>query len=415
VKNLFTLITILLLASRLTLAGGFQINEQGARAMAMGNAFTALANDPSSLYFNIAGMSQLTGFNMQIGTTLIAPSASFRGPSPKVNESSMVSQVFTPSTLYATYQINSDFSVGFAFNTPFGLGTKWESDWVGRFNNLDTEVRTFTLNPAVSYRITDELSVGAGFIYAFGDVMIESARRLSFFNGEATIHLEGTETSAFGWNAGVLYKPMKDLSFGLSYRSEVVYGFEGTAKTTNAPAQLASSLPAGDITAELVTPQQFTAGVAVSPMQKLMVTADFQYIMWSSYDKLEVLYTSGKVLTSSPKEYEDVFILRLGAEYALDPTLDLRAGFVFDKNPVKDERVDPLLPDADRLAFGVGLGYDLTSDLTVDLAYLFIRFQERTITNSKVNNSGNSDAFEPLNGTYNSTANLFGLTFSYKF
>ena len=53
--------TIIILGTSLLFAGGFQINEHGARAMALGNAFTAIANDASAVYWNAAGLSYLNG------------------------------------------------------------------------------------------------------------------------------------------------------------------------------------------------------------------------------------------------------------------------------------------------------------------------------------------------------------------
>ena len=107
------------------MAGGFQINEHGARAMGLGGAFTAIANDASAVYWNDAGMTQLSGTNFMLGTALIAPSAEFRGVSPSVDKNYMKSDVFFPPHFFAS-AINNSFSVGIGFTTPFGLGTEWE-------------------------------------------------------------------------------------------------------------------------------------------------------------------------------------------------------------------------------------------------------------------------------------------------
>ncbi|HYV40752.1 MAG TPA: hypothetical protein VEO02_03075, partial [Thermoanaerobaculia bacterium] len=46
---------------------GFQLNTQGARAMGMGLAFTAVANDPSAIFFNPAGLGWQKHFEAEVG------------------------------------------------------------------------------------------------------------------------------------------------------------------------------------------------------------------------------------------------------------------------------------------------------------------------------------------------------------
>ncbi|MDP1994804.1 MAG: outer membrane protein transport protein, partial [Ignavibacteria bacterium] len=140
IQKLNTALCAFLLLCSTAFGSGFQINEHGARAMAMGGAFTAAALDPSILYFNNAGITQMSGFKLMMGTTLIAPSSTFRGISPKVNETKMESQLFTPIHFYATYQITDQLYAGLGFNNPFGLGTKWPSAWDGRFVSLEIAV-----------------------------------------------------------------------------------------------------------------------------------------------------------------------------------------------------------------------------------------------------------------------------------
>ncbi|MCK6612925.1 MAG: outer membrane protein transport protein [Ignavibacteriaceae bacterium] len=397
-----------------TFAGGFQINEHGARAMAMGGAFTAMVNDPSSLYFNVAGMAGLRGWNATVGTTLIAPAASFRGPSPSIAETEMEKQLFPPSHLYLTYEISDGLVAGLSVNNPFGLGTRWSEDWVGRFSSIEADLQTFSFQPSIAYKVMDNLSVGVGLLYNLAHVKLDRAIGFAPFQGEGTILLEGSESGAFGYHIGVAYQPFSALSLGLSYKSEVEYAFEGTATTTGVPAALTGRVPEGDIEATFVSPQQFVFGLGYQVTKDLLITADYQFVGWSSYDSLKVDFKNAAYTDlASARLYEDTYILRFGAEYAYNQTLDLRCGFLIDNNPVPDEMVDPSLPDSDRLGFSFGFGYQLTNTLSLDASYLYLRFAERTITNSDVNYA--SSGFAPLNGTYNSTGNLFSVTFNYSF
>jgi long-chain fatty acid transport protein len=383
--------------------------------MAMGGAFTAAALDPSILYFNNAGITQMSGFKLMMGSTLITPSSSFRGVSPKVNETKMESQLFTPIHFYATYQITDQLYAGLGFNNPFGLGTKWPIGWDGRYVSMEIEVRTFNLNPVIAYKINDNLSVGVGLQYAFGDVLINRDVKIpSAYLGEtiANVDMKGDASSAMGFTAGLMYRTDCNLNLGVAYRSEVKFDFKGTATSTGGSALAASSLPAGDIEASLTTPQQLVVGVSYQATPKLLLSTDFQWVGWSSYDSLKVNFVDAtKTDIASPRMYENNYAIRFGANYQYDDLLDLSAGVLYDKNPVKDQFVDGTLPDADRLGFSIGAGYKVMSNLSVDVSYMFLRFFERTISNSMV--SRVTYGFEPFNGTYNSTANLFSLSLSY--
>ncbi|MCL4279287.1 MAG: outer membrane protein transport protein, partial [Ignavibacteriaceae bacterium] len=277
------------LFAEVNLAGGFQINEHGAKAMGLGGAFTAIANDASAIYWNSAGMTQLSGTNFLLGSALIAPSSSFRGVSPAVDISRMKSHAFFPSHLFITHSFTESFSAGLGLTTPFGLGTHWSNGWIGRYLALETELKTFWVPITFAYSPVENLSIGAGFIYSFADVLITRNNSQAPFAGDAYVELEGSDNFAYGYTFSLMYKPIKDFSIGASFRSEVEYEFEGTATVTGAEQlQEIDAFPGGDVTAKLTTPMNIVGGVAYQVIPQLRLSADFQWIAWSSYDSLNV-------------------------------------------------------------------------------------------------------------------------------
>ena len=404
------LFTLFVLGASTIYGGGFQLNEHGARPMGLGGAFTAIANDASAVYWNGAGLSFLEGTNFVLGSAMIAPITSFRGVTPSIGKTNMDEQIFFPPHFFVSHRISKEFAVGVGVSAPFGLETRWPSDWIGRYLAIQTKLTTFSVPLVVSWAITDNLSISVGGSYSYATVLIKQAVSLAPFEGDAFVKLEGDETAAFGYNFGVMWKPVKNVSIGGSFRSEVKYSFEGTATPTG-PEQLASQLPSGDISAELTTPMNIQVGVAVNLMKQLRLSADFQWVGWSSYDVLAVDFKDPNIEDlASPRDYKNTYILRLGGEYAVNDALSILGGVYYDKDPVDPENVSPSLPDADRLGLSVGIDVKLLENLGIVGSYLFIRANELTVTNSREEYTPGGSKF---NGTYDTKANLLSLSLYY--
>ncbi len=411
---LFLFIVSAMLISTNIYAGGFQLNEHGARALGMGGAFTAVANDPSAVYWNGAGLSFIKGTNIVFGASFIAPNSKFRGVSPDITEYRGKNLLFYPVNFFASRQLNDKFTVGLGFTTPYGLGTEWDDNWIGRYLAVETSLQTFIITPVIAYKPVEAFSISAGFVYSFANVLITKKNSIGlnpgdpvFINSDAFIHLEGDDKFAWGFTAGLMIKPTNFLTIGASYRSEVNYGFEGTA-TVEAPEQVLSRVPQGAITAELTTPQNIVGGIAVDVSDKLKLSADFQYIGWSSYDKLEVVFTDANYVSSSPRNYDDSYILRLGGAYKLNDKTTFLGGVYYDKIPVSTEFLNPSLPEGNRIGLSLGIEAHIFDNLTVQGSYLFIRGQQLTVEDSEEIYSPGGSKF---NGTYNTYANIFGLSF----
>ncbi len=397
-------ISLLLIPASLT-AGGFQLNEHGAKAMAQAGAFAARADDPSAIYFNPAGIAFVNGVQLYAGATLIFPQVSFFGPL-QLNtnaESKMVNQTFTPINFYGTYQINDKLTAGIGVNNPFGLGTEWNSDWVGKYITTKVNLSTYFFTPTVGYKITNDLAVGVGLNYVTGKVTLSRDVAIPFDSPPPVATLSLSANSV-GFNVGVLYKISDLVSVGASYRSQVKLNATGSASFSPNYSQL--SLPTGDISSSLTLPATAFVGIAYKPMDNLQLEADYQYVGWSSFKDLTVTFKVDNSVSSSPENYQNSYILRIGGQYTIND-LQLRAGYLYDRSPIQSQYLYPLLPDANRNGLNIGAGYKLTENLRVDVSYMFLKFDQR-----KAENTVPSLNFD---GTYNASANLVGIDFGYTF
>ena len=401
--RLASLVMLLALTGVLAFAGGFQLNEHGARAMAQGGAWVARAYDVSSIYFNPAGLTNVQNLEVMAGTTFIIPAITFYGPR-QLNSNApteMVSQTFTPVNAYVGYKLMNKLAVGIGVNNPFGLGTEWKSDWVGRYLTQKIDLQTWFISPTVAYELMDGLSLGVGVNYVTGTVKLKQAVPIPFNSPEPQISMNLDASSAFGYNAGVLWQATPKISFGASYRTSVKIDASGPA--TFAPDYALLPLPRGNVKASLTLPATGYVGVAYKAMSNFELEADYQYVGWSSYKELVFHFADGSTETA-PKNYQDTYIIRVGGEYTWEK-FQFRAGYLYDHSPVQTAYVDPLLPDANRNGINLGLGYKLTSALTIDVSYLYLKFDQRTATGTVVN----------FDGVYNSYAHLIGIDFGYSF
>ena len=396
-----------ILGSASAFAGGFQLNELGSRAMAQGGAFAARASDPSAIYFNPAGLGFQSQAEIYLGTTFILPQVSFYGPvadanDPAIkNQTKMVNQTFTPVGLYAACPLTDNIHVGFGVINPYGLGTEWPSDWVGKYNTTKVDLQTFYYTPTVAYKISDQLSIGAGLSIVTGSVKLQQEDIVISTDTHVTIDM--TSKTAYGFTAGIQYKITPDISAGVSYRSSVKMNASGSADFN--PQLSVVNVVNDDVTSSITLPATGFVGLAYKVSPKLEVEADYQYIGWSSYKQLEIDFKNDPTKNViAPKDYSNTYMIRIGGEYTMDD-LKIRAGYLYDHSPVASAYVDPLLPDANRNGVNVGLGYQFTKNISADVSYMFLKFDQRQAVNTVDN----------FDGTYNALANLIGVSLGYTF
>ncbi len=405
IRKLFASLAIIAVWASSAFAGGYQLNETGAKATAMGGAFVARADDPSAIFFNPAGLSYLKGLNVMLGGELILPSTTFRSLGPISTQTDMNSISFFPPNAYVTYSMDNGLGFGVGLFTPYGLGTDWPTNWPGNTIVTKITLQTFYINPTISYSYKHLVSIGVGFDYVLGSVGL-AQKVATPFTTEPTATLKGNGNGS-SFNFGVLVTPVKEISVGFSYRGRAnLKATDGTLSFSDLGALTGQSQFAnGTVSTSVPLPATWFLGVAYKG-DRYSVEADYQWVGWNAYTSLNLNITQGNTTNekSIVGDYNNSYIVRVGGDYKISDMFTARAGVFYDKNPIPDMYLEPLLPDADRLGLNVGVGVNVTHNMAIDASYMFLPFKQRTITNSAIG----------FNGTYNTTANLLGIDISYR-
>lgn len=414
------LILILLLPASFLLASGFSIYEQGNRSTGMAGAFIARANDPSAVFYNPAGLTNLSGWQIQVGTTMIQTQFAFTGPTSMDSRFYTRAQkgLFFPSHLYLSYALTPKLSLAFGFYSPFGLASEWgtnDNPWVGRLLATRTELKTFFYNPTVAYRLTDNFSLAVGASLVRSNVDLE--KDIFFTPRNLFGHSKLTaDATGFGFNVGLQYRLLRRVHVGLTYRSSVNLDFNnGTAaftfpKTSNpiVNQEVAAYFPTSTkAKSKLTLPASIGLGLAYDFTENLSFELDYVYTGWHSFDQIKVRFdqpVAGQTESVNPRNYKDSYSLRFGLEYRLDKHLTMRAGYCWDYHAVPAAYVEPTLPENDRHNYTIGLGYRM-NHLSLDIAYHILLQDDREVKGSVYD----------FDGIYTGIANILGLTLGFAF
>jgi len=400
---------------------GFAIYTQGASTLGQGAATIAHTDDPSAIFWNPALINKLQGTQIQLGTTIIFPSRKFEsdisGDTFKTEP-----DVFYPSTIFITHKFNDKISAGLGAFNPFGLATKWPDDWEGRYIATNSEMRTYNINPVVSYQIIPQLSFAAGLDFLILDATLEKKINMLFFGipADGNQKFEGDGTG-FGYNLGILFEPHKDISIGASYRSEIKVDIDGDATfdlPSGTPSVISTLFPDTPGNTDITLPQQVHVGIYYKGFDPLTFEVALRWEGWSSYDQLKIKLDKpvvGSKTSVSKKDWEDTYSVSLGAKYQLNDSVALLAGYLYGGNPIPDKTFEPAIPDANTHLFTVGTSIK-HKQFKVDLAYGYQKLQNR----NKDNDVGAESSIPGIldaraNGNYKSHLHMVGVSLTYTF
>ena len=432
-------------------AGGFFLLPHGARTLGRGGAGAVGVHDLNALWYNPALLGGVEGNLLMLDATLVGQSVTFsRAPrtldngdvityQPVDNEASALP---VPQLGFATDLGQPDLRLALGAFAPNAAASKYPVKGPQRYTIIDTEGSTLlTVELAAAYRLTDWLWVGAGFQNVI--VNLRLVNMVSGYpgavgdpeDGDFDILLQTELAAVFNpsGNLGVFVGKPEGIQFGLSAQLPVQIKDDEAKVTQRLPDHVLfdqAEIKGDTVAGEFDFPWIVRAGVRWAA-PRWDVELNLVYEGWSTLDKIRTTPDNIEVenvpgvgtipvgALSINRDFQDLFSLRLGGDFEVVPeVLTLRAGAAVEQSAIPTKTLSVLQVDANKLALGLGATIVAADGVEIDVGYGHIFYETTEVTDSAVlqlNPTNPKGAIAVGNGTYEASADLFGLGVRYGF
>jgi long-chain fatty acid transport protein len=420
------------------MASGFQIREDSVQAMSRSQAGSASEDgDAAVVANNPAAMSMFDKVTVQTDVTAIDLSGTFTGgghdaagqPLTGGNGGNAGDTTPVPA-FHFIMPVGGGFTFGAAFTAPFGLKTEYDPGWVGRYQALESEVKTMDLTLSGAFKFNDMFSIGASVIgqraddtlsnaIDFGAILAQGGAPVLPQSEDGTVKVHATNNSV-GWDVGLLFRPGSNTNIGLNFRSRIGQNLTGNA-VFNVPSVVQAILAANPQTANLglftntaananvATPSVATFSITQKLNDSFALSANVERTNWSELQNLTVKFANPYQAPSTEVfNWSNSMEYALGMDWKFAPTWVLRAGIARDETPTNNATRDPRLPDNNRLLLSFGLGWTPNANASWNLGYSRINIDTPTVNDATVTGS-------TLAGKFSADANLFGISGQFSF
>ncbi len=450
--SLFIGLALFLATSSTAFASGFAIIEQSVSGLGTAFSSGAAATDASTVFFNPAGMLLLEGQQVTAGVHFIFPSAKFDSDEatnaldghvpPFINtdlgggDGGNGGETAVVPNFFYTNKLSDKVAIGLGITAPFGLRTDYNKTWVGRYHAVESDVKTININPSVAFKLTNEITVGAGVSAEYMDVTLSSMidGGLVYYgatgnpsyisNSDFDVFAENkADDWDFGFNLGAIYEFTPDTRIGIAYRSEITHKLKGDIKTDvpSTLAALSGAFQDQDIHGKITLPATASFNVYSKITDRFALMADVTWTGWSSFDELTIHFEGDGIAnntsTTTTEKWDDTMRYSLGATFQATDALVLRSGVAYDETPISDDYRTPRIPGEDRYWITLGAGYQFTEHLVMDIAYahLFVDDSKMQKHASLADPDGEDFARGTVVGEFDNSVDIASVQFSYRF
>jgi long-chain fatty acid transport protein len=401
------LLLMLFIAPLMAFSQGFQVNLEGQKQIGMGHTGVGTLQDGASVFFNPGAVAMLPENYIQGGISPLFFKSAFN-PTGTAVQNRTANKVATPFEFYAVWGPKSSFwKLGLGVYTPFGGLTDWGNTWQGKYVLESLDLKAIYIQPTLSIKLADFLSIGGGFVYNHASVDLKRAIPLANSSGQpGQAQLKGSG-KGYGWNAGIYIKTESGVTVGITHRSQVNTTIASGNAIFNVPASIQGSFPQPNtFTSTIPLPATNSIGFGFYPCSKWILALDVNLVNWDAYKTLSFDYKTNTAAlqdTHSARNYQQAVSLRGGAQYKATDKLALRFGGGYASTAVADGYVTPEAPDANRVYGTLGLGYTVAKHFDIDISFEYEHLMQRTQTNIE----------SQLSGTFKTEVYIPGISLAY--
>lgn len=423
-------------------ATGFYVNQQSVKGLGrVGAGDAAVADGLGTIFANPAGLTEIWDggaqpTRMSIGAHLIIPrnklgntgsTAGSPGTGfatlayPGINERNPTDPTPIPNVYWARVLEPGRLAVGAGINAPFGLATKLDSAWFGRYDSIEAALRTVNLSAVAAYKFDSGVSLGGGIDLQYANSRLAAALPDPLAPGGPSAATDGrAETRGHGWKAGYnigVLLPLSDATrVGLHYRSGMDHKLSGNTLVSGLAAPLDVLNGRVRASANLNLPGIASIGVRHKVTDDLALLGQVDWFQWSRFKEVRIRFADGSPDQVREARYRNAYGVSIGAEYRVDERWTARGGLRFDQTPTVDAFRDTTVPDADRLWLGLGASYGMGKAGALDFAFNQVFFRSSSIALSKAFYAGTPLATTVnINGRVRTRVNTVSVDYRFSF
>jgi long-chain fatty acid transport protein len=379
-KPLSSILLALTLVPSISWALGIRVPDQNAQATARGNAFAATADNPSAIYYNPAGITQLDGTHALMGAYVVKFETKVDLDNGESFSTTSDDWQLVPQSFYTWKPANQPIALGLGIYSPYGFSLDYPDDTSFRTLAHKGKIETITVNPVIAWKISRSFSLAAGAQVTYGKAELD---RGVLAPGDQ-FRFEG-DGVGYGFNAGALWSPHRMHHFGLTYHSATRINFEGDSRlqydgfevpTPFGPFPVPGVDQRQSAQAKFQFPQHIVVGYSFTPTEDWNFEFNLDWTDWDSLNTVTLRQESGDVLL--PFNWRSSFFYEFGVTKKFSHGLRASAGYMYTENSVPNESFNPNIPDCDRHVVSVGVGQKISS-FTWDLAYQYTHGPSRNI------------------------------------
>ena len=394
-------------------AGGISLYEFGSPDVGLAAAgYAARAQDAATVFTNPAGMSRLDQSQVLGGLQALYGDVKFSPDSATTTSGGGGGNAvgwMPGGSAFIVQKLNRDWSIGFGVLSYFGLAEKYDNNWVGRYYVQESTLLGMTLTPAVSYRVNDWLSIGAGLNVMYGYLSTQVAINNLGPQPDGQMKYKDGEWG-YGGNFGILVEPKKGTRFGLTYLTEVKLDFSDVPEFSGLRLAL-GNLATSNLNMSMTVPQMVMFSAYHEINQKWAIMGNVGWQDWSRFGKVDIqINSSNPQSLTVDNDYKDTWHVALGVQYRFSPAWMLTCGIAYDSSAVDDDKRTVTLPMGEAWRFALGAQYAYNPNLTLGAAYEFIWSGDMSVNQERGPLAGR------VSGEYrNTNMSFFALNLSWKY